>query len=126
MLPGVAWMQVRTAPYMLAVLDVAAALSARTGPAAITADLDFTIAGHWLDDQNGAYSLHVRAGALDCHRHGAGGRIFTPHGLALTYAGTQSSANLRAAGHLSGGDPADDATWDAVFGGRQFHIRDYF
>lgn len=125
-LPGVAWKQVETAPYMLAVLDVAAAFSARTGPPAITAVLDFAVEGHVLVDQNGPYSLHVRAGALDCHRHGTGGRTFTPQGLALTYAGTQSGANLRAAGHLRGGDVADDATWDALFGGRQFHIRDYF
>ena len=125
-LPGAAWKQVRTAPYMLAVLDVAAAFSARSGPAALTAVLEFAVAGHVVDDQNGSYSLRADAGRSTCRRHGAGGRTFTPQGLALTYAGTQSSANLRAAGHLRGGDPADDATWDALFGAHQFHIRDYF
>ncbi len=125
-LPGAAWTQVKTTPYMLAVLDVAGAFSARSGPVALTAVLDFAVAGHVVDDQNGSYSLRAGAGRLDCRRHGAGGRTFTPQGLALIYAGTQSSANLRAAGHLRGGDPADDATWDALFGGRQFHIRDYF
>lgn len=125
-LPAVAWKQVKTSPYMLAVLDVAAAFSARTGPAAVAATLDFAVEGHLSGDQNGAYSLHAEYGTLVCRRGGAGGRTLTPQGLALTYAGTQSGANLRAAGHLSGGDPGDDATWDALFGGRQFHIRDYF
>jgi hypothetical protein len=44
----------------------------------------------------------------------------------LLYAGVQSAANLRFAGLLWGGTPADDAILDALFGGRQFHIRDYF
>lgn len=125
-LPGVTWKIVKTSPYMLAVIDVGGAFSARTCAPAITADLDFAVSGHAIGDQDGPYALHVRAGQLDCHRHGTGGRTFTPQGLALTFAGTQSCANLRIAGHLSGGDPADDATWDALFGGRQFHIRDYF
>ena len=50
----------------------------------------------------------------------------TPRGLALLYAGVQSCANLGAAGLLSGGDVAQDLDWDALFGGRQAHIRDYF
>ena len=53
-------------------------------------------------------------------------RVLTPHGLALLYAGAQSSANLRAAGHLLGGDVGDDLDWDAAFGGRQVHIRDFY
>jgi hypothetical protein len=38
----------------------------------------------------------------------------------------QSCANLRAAGLLSGGDVEPDLDWDALFSGRQAHIRDYF
>ena len=53
-------------------------------------------------------------------------RVLTPHGLALLYAGAQSSANLRAAGHLHGGEVAQDLDWDAAFGGRQAHIRDFY
>jgi hypothetical protein len=44
----------------------------------------------------------------------------------LLYAGAQSCANLRFTGNLHGGDPAEDLGWDALFGGRQVHIRDYF
>ena len=56
----------------------------------------------------------------------AADRVFTPQGLALLFAGAQSCANLRAAGHLSGGDVDQDLDWDALFGGRQQHIRDYY
>jgi hypothetical protein len=51
--------------------------------------------------------------------------VFDVRGLALAYAGTQSCANLRLAGLLTGPD-AHDATLDALLGGRQLHIRDYF
>lgn len=128
-LPVAAWTLVSSTPYMLTVLDVAAAFSARVAPAMVTTTLDFAVAGHFLADQDGSYSLRVGAGELDCQRTGVGGpgvRTCTPQGLALTFAGTQSSANLRMSGHLHGGDVADDAAWDAVFGGRQFHVRDYF
>jgi hypothetical protein len=39
--------------------------------------------------------------------------------------GVQSCANLRFGGLLSGPD-ADDGRWDALLGGRPFHIRNYF
>ena len=51
--------------------------------------------------------------------------MFDVRGLALAYAGAQSCANLRLAGLLTGPD-AHDATFDALLGGRQLHIRDYF
>jgi hypothetical protein len=33
---------------------------------------------------------------------------------------------LRLAGQLVGGEVGQDLDWDALFGGRQPHIRDYF
>ncbi|AEG44754.1 hypothetical protein [Isoptericola variabilis] len=50
---------------------------------------------------------------------------FTSAGIAQAYAGAQSCANLRLAGHLTG-PTGDDALWDALWGGRQVHVRDYF
>jgi hypothetical protein len=44
----------------------------------------------------------------------------------MAYAGAQSCANLRMAGHLGGGSPTDDELLDTLLGGRQVHIRDYF
>lgn len=52
--------------------------------------------------------------------------MLTPHGLALLWSGAQSCGNLRLAGHLTDGSPADDAALDALLGGRQLHVRDYF
>ena len=46
-------------------------------------------------------------------------------GLALAWAGAQTCANLRMAGHLSGGMENDEAL-DRVLVPRPIHIRDYF
>jgi hypothetical protein len=51
--------------------------------------------------------------------------VLDVRGLALAYAGAQSTANLRMAGLLTG-PGTHDATLDALLGGRQVHIRDYF
>jgi hypothetical protein len=45
--------------------------------------------------------------------------------VTIRSAGAQSTANLRLAGHLSG-PTTHDAVWDALWGGRQVHVRDYF
>ena len=125
-LPTLDWRVVDSSPYMLRILDVAAALSARGYPNGLVAQLRFGLAGDFLADQDGGYLLDVAAGSAQCRRAESSDRLLTPRGLALTYAGTQSSANLRMAGQLVGGDPAEDEVWDALFGGRQPHIRDYF
>lgn len=125
-LPGLAWRVVKSDPYMLAVIDVAAAFSRRIVTPWIAAALSFSVAGHSVASENGHYLLRVGGGAIDCRREGMGGRSFSPQGLALTYAGTQSAGNLRLAGHLTGGSREEDSVWDALFGAHQFHIRDYF
>ena len=55
----------------------------------------------------------------------ADGPVLTPGGLALAWAGAQTSANLRMAGHLSGGTENDEAL-DRVLAPRPIHIRDSF
>ena len=125
-LPSVGWQVQHSSPYMLRVLDVPGALRARRYAPALRAELDFTLAGDFLPGLDGTYHLSVSGGQADCVPAGASDRVLSPRGLALVYAGAQSSANLRTAGHLHGGDPEQDLDWDAVFGGRQLHIRDYF
>ena len=44
----------------------------------------------------------------------------------IVLADETSTANLRWAGLLTGGRPEQDTVWDTLFGGRQFHIRDYY
>jgi hypothetical protein len=125
-LPSVHWHVVDSSPYMLKLIDVAGALTMRHYPTGFSDELTFVLAGDFLADNNGGYVLDVSNGRGSCTRAELGGRVFTPQGLALMFAGSQSSANLRAAGLISGGDVDEDGTWDAHFGGRQPHIRNYF
>jgi predicted acetyltransferase len=125
-LPGRHWPVVSSAPYMLKILDVPRAVEARRYPPRITAELPFELAGDFLPENDGSYLLRVADGRASCVRVDTATGTFSPAGLALLYAGTQSCGNLRAAGLLRGGDRDDDLDWDALFGGRQPHIRDYF
>ncbi len=105
-------------PYGLAVLDVAA-LAAVGYPTAIEAELPFRWrgAGHVLTVSGG--SAHVAPATVPDDA-----RTVTDAGLAMAFAGAQSSAGQRLLGHLTGSG-ADDATWDALVS-RPFHVRDYF
>ena len=134
-LPAAPWRPVQQWPYCLRLLDVAGAFRARR-VAPIDVTLPFTVTGDGLD---GTFRLTAHSGTVACEpadcggdgdrdgdRDGDGdGPVFTGRGLALAYAGVQSCANLRFAGLLSGPD-TDDTRWDALLGGRPFHIRNYF
>lgn len=126
LLPSLPWQVVHASPYMLKILDVPGALSAPRYAAGLTAALPFALDGDVLAENNGAYVLRVRDGVGRCEVADGAERVFTPQGLALLFAGSLSCANLRAVNHLRGGAEAEDLTWDALFGGRQPHIRDYF
>lgn len=127
LLPTTAWRRVHEELYMLAVLDVEAALDGLPTPAGLTAGLGFTLIGGVLDGLDGAYRLDVAEGRLRCARGSIGDdRTLDPRGLALLYAGAAPSSELRLLDLLHGGDPADDATWDALFAGRRPHVRDQF
>lgn len=118
--------RVRTAlPYGIAVLDVARALTMRTYPDWLDLDLTFGVTGVPVDGQDGAYRLQVSSGVAQIDRAPTAETTYEARGLALRFAGTHSSTDLRRAGLLSG-PGADDSRWDAAFSGRQAHIRDYF
>lgn len=108
---------VKSAPYALAVLDVRA-LDLLPFPEQVSASLPFSVDGvsHVLDVAGGRGSL--RDG-------GAGGRTVTRGGLALTFAGAQTSAALRAIGHLDGPDE-HDLLWDTLFCRGPVQVHDYF
>lgn len=116
-------------PYMLRVLDVAAALGGVRSPLE-GARVPFAVRG--APDLDGAWTLTVSAGAThverdtvpleDAHHERP---VLSPNGLALLYAGAQSAGNLRFAGHLTG-PSGHDAVLTALFSGRQVHVRDYF
>ena len=125
-LPNNEWKVIESFPYMLSILDVAESLAIRRYPPSMTATLRFQVEGHFLTENNRAYELTVNQGRAVCSDTDHADRTFSPQGLALLYAGAQSCANLRLAGHLAGGEMNQDLDWDALFGSRQRHIRDYF
>ncbi|WP_332641770.1 GNAT family N-acetyltransferase [Aeromicrobium sp.] len=120
LLPTSHWQVTASTPYMLRVLQVDKALSLRGYPRAITAELPFSV-----DGESHMLSMNAGVGRCEPATH-QDTRELTPQGLAALYAGAQSCANLRSTSQLTGGDIADDETFDAAFGGRQVHIRDYF
>ncbi|MCW2791258.1 MAG: putative acetyltransferase [Nocardioides sp.] len=123
-LPTSSWRAVRSRPYMLRLLDVPGAFTTRTFDG--DAEASFAVAGDPLGLLDGGYRLRVSDGRTACERvHAPGAPVFTPQGLALAYAGTQSSATLRMAGHLTG-PTSYDGVLDRLLGGRRVHIRDYF
>lgn len=134
-LPSVGWRVRSSSPYMIRVLDVVGALTTRRWAPSITVQLDFILEGDVLPGLDGGYRIAVSDGRATVTRSAktrtarpgtTSDRVLGPRGLALVYAGAQSSANLRTSGLLRGGDPTQDLDWDALFGGRQQHIRDYF
>lgn len=127
-LPTSHWRRKSALPYMIKVLDVPGAIGLRRYPPGLATELSFRLTGDFLAENDAAYRVSVSSGHAECtvEDEAEDDRVLTPHGLALLYAGAQSSANLRAAGHLTGGDRADDLDWDAAFGGRQAHIRDFY
>jgi predicted acetyltransferase len=123
-LPSVHWKVVEREPYMLRVHDVPAAFNGRDWP--VDGDVAFSVAGDHLGTTNGAWRLVIERGKATCAPAvAAGGPVLTPGGLALAWAGAQTCANLRMAGHLSGGMENDEAL-DRVLAPRPIHIRDYF
>jgi predicted acetyltransferase len=125
-LPTGRWRVMVQQPYMLRLLDPAVAFGLRRYPRLLEAEVVFGIADEFLTDLDGSWRLTVAGGSATCERTDqAPGPVFTGRGLAASYAGSQGTANLRMSGLLSG-DDADDDTWDALLGGRQVHIRDYF
>lgn len=125
-LPNLAWTTVATRPYMLRVDDVAGAFAAL--PLTGAAVVPLRVVGDRLGVLDGDYLLRVGEDGTTCERSApdAAATVLTPHGLALLWAGAQSCGNLRLAGHLTAGSPDDDRTFDALLGGRQLHVRDYF
>jgi predicted acetyltransferase len=119
---------VREEPYMLRVLDVAGALgTARlppmpaTVPFAVADPVAPDIEGAWCLQTDGAGSVQIIPDSSDDPER----LVFSSAGLASSYAGALSTAALRRAGLLSG-STTHDAIWDALWRGRDVHVRDYF
>jgi predicted acetyltransferase len=125
-LPSAHWNVVARSPYMLRVHDVPGAFAARDWP--VDGELSFTVAGDQVGTTNGSWHLVVEQGKASCTptADAADAPLLTPAGLALAWAGAQTCANLRMAGHLGGGTAKTEAALDRVLVPRPIHIRDYF
>jgi predicted acetyltransferase len=121
-------------PWMLRVLDPAAAVASRGFPAGVELTALLRLADPDRPAQAGWWTLHVGGskgtltpaeagpGAPNPGRHGATAPLaLGPRGLAALYAGTPL-ATLRRAGLVAGGDPGGDAALDAAFGADPFML----
>ena len=123
-LPVSAWQVAHADPYMLRLVDPVVAFAGRRSPVAL--DVALAVAGDRVGALDGGYRLVGDGVRLTCERtEASGGPTYSPRGLALAFAGRQSSADLRRLGLLDGPN-SHDLLLDAALGGRQLHIRDYF
>jgi predicted acetyltransferase len=124
-LPSAHWNVVGRSPYMLRVHDVPGAFTARDWP--VDGEVSFSVAGDHVGTTNGSWHVVIDQGKATCTPTGEpDAPVLTPSGLALAWAGAQTSANLRMAGHLAGGPVENDTALDRVLVPRPIHIRDYF
>lgn len=124
-LPANRWTPVERHPYMLRILDVAAALA--VVPGGPTTEVTFDVVGDRVAGTDGGYRVRRGSDGTVAERVPAGDDrpTLTPNGLALLWSGTQNAANLRFAGLLTG--PADtDGLLDDLALHRPRHVRDYF
>ena len=117
--------------YMLRILDVPGAVAAAHVPP-VTARIPFAVVDPRTPDIEGAWTLVVADGKAHAEPDAAAPAdpatdrlTFTSGGLAASYAGAMSAANLRLAGRLAG-PTTHDALWDALWRGRDVHVRDNF
>jgi predicted acetyltransferase len=130
LVPSLAWAPVTDDLYSLKVLDVEKAFTGGRCTPGLTARLSFRVTGDVLPGVDGAYVLTAEGGSLTCVRGQVGDasaeRTLAPRGLSLLVTGARPCRDLRTLGLLVGGDPAEDATWDAVVAGRVRGVLDHF
>lgn len=127
LLPTTDWAPVSEELYMLKVLDVEAAFTGARCAPGLASQGGFTLAGDVLPDLDGGYRVLADAGRVSCVRGPAvDDRALSPRGLALLVTGARPCRDLRVLGLLTGGDPAQDADWDALVAGRVRGVLDHF
>ncbi len=127
LLPTTDWAPVSEDLYMLKVLDVEAAFTGARCAQNLALRAGFTLAGDVLPGLDGSYALVAEAGRVTCVRGPAtDDRTLGPRGLALLVTGAAPCRDLRVLGLLTGGDPAQDADWDALVAGRVRGVLDHF
>ena len=103
-------------PWMVRVVDVAAALSQRGYAAGLEATVHLHVTDPLIPENDGAWTLRVSGGRGEVCRGGRGTARMNVRGLAALFTGYMSPESLQVAG-LIAADRADLATLGAVFAG---------
>ena len=118
----------RTEPWMLRIVDAAAAIGARGFRAGVSVSVPLDLADHVLPANAGHWRLEVAGGKGSFERAGgdaaAGALRLGARGFAAVFAGS-AVGPLRLAGLVAGGDPAADEALEAAFRGQAFMIDEY-
>jgi predicted acetyltransferase len=123
LLPEQGAMVNRAQAWLLRIVDVVGALSARGYPPALNAELEFAVTDDLLPTNAGAFTLRIAAGRGEVTRAGAGRLRIDIRALASLYTGYLSASQLASIGALDG--PADDlALADLVFSGARPRLID--
>lgn len=99
--------EVKVTPWMLRVVDLPAAVSARGWPAAVhlaDAAVDLEVIDPWAPWQAGRWRLMVEGGVVRCDPGGSGSVRLQARALGPWFAGGTPTSALRRAGVLDGGD----------------------
>jgi predicted acetyltransferase len=117
--------------WMLKILDAAGAVASRSWPPHLSASVDLDL----LDGSapsagapgpDGRCRWVLNSGAARIEPGGSGSTRLDIRGLSVLFAGAGSTAMLRRAGLLDGGDPAADQVLDAAAAGPAPAILDFF
>lgn len=110
--------------WMLRIVDVAGALSARGYPA-LNAEIDFEVSDTVLPDNSGRYRLQVADGRGRVERGGSGSVRLDVRALAALYSGFVAPTELARAGALQA-SPEQLGTLAVLFAGATPAMTDYF
>jgi predicted acetyltransferase len=113
-------------PWMLRVIDAAAAFGARGWPAYVRGSLDLLVDDAVCPWNAGTFRLAIDGGDAEVSPGGDGGLRIGARGLAAVFAGGTTAAVLRRAGLLPDADAGTDMFLDAIMSGPQPVMRDYF
>nr|WP_232531415.1 GNAT family N-acetyltransferase [Microlunatus antarcticus] len=127
MIPTADWTPRHENLYMLKVLDVEAAFTGARCAPGLALRSGFTVTDDVLGTVDGSYAVVAEGGSVRCFRAPAvDDRTLDPRALALLVTGAAPCRDLRTLGLLTGGDPGQDADWDALVAGRVRGVLDYF
>ena len=112
-------------PWMLRIIDVASALTARGYPAGVDAEVHLRVADDLIASNDGDFVLKVSGGKAEVTSGGEGRLRVDIRGLAPLYSGYTSAHELLAIGYIDGSED-DLAAASAVFAGPAPWLADFF